>query len=90
MICKLCPEGRRFAGGSVYCLLYGIVIREDHECCREGGKRHDGEFAGELRDGENGAGLSEDSGHAAERMPDVFQRAGERADIFGLEEWPED
>lgn len=41
MICKNCPEGRRFAEGSVYCILYGMIIREEHECKLEGGKRHD-------------------------------------------------
>ena len=41
MICKNCPEGRRFARGSIECLLYGIIINENHKCTREGGKRHD-------------------------------------------------
>ena len=41
MICKNCPEARRFAEESMYCLLYGIIIRENHECTREGGKAHD-------------------------------------------------
>ena len=36
MKCKQCPEGRRFARGSVECLLYGFIIREDHEGTREG------------------------------------------------------
>lgn len=41
MKCKQCPEGRRFARGSVECLLYGFIIREDHEGTREGCKRHE-------------------------------------------------
>ena len=36
MICRNCPEGRRFARGSVECRPYGMIIREDHEGTREG------------------------------------------------------
>ncbi len=36
MICRNCPEGRRYARGSVECLPYGMIIREDHEGTREG------------------------------------------------------
>ena len=43
MKCKQCPEGRRFARGSVECLLYGFIIREDHEGTREGCRRHEGD-----------------------------------------------
>ena len=43
MKCKQCPEGRRFARGSVECLLYGFIIREDHEGTREGCKSHEGD-----------------------------------------------
>ena len=42
MICGRCPEGRRFAQGSTFCVLYGIIISDKHECTLEGGKRHDG------------------------------------------------
>lgn len=48
MKCKECPEGRRFAKGRTYCVLYGMIIRDEHECTREGGRRHDG-------DGDHGA-----------------------------------
>ena len=41
MKCKNCPEGRHHMSGSVYCVLYGIIIQEEHECTREGGRRHD-------------------------------------------------
>ena len=30
MKCGKCPEGRRYAEGSIFCTLYGIIIREDH------------------------------------------------------------
>ena len=32
MKCRNCPEGRRFTAESVYCIRYGMIIREDHEC----------------------------------------------------------
>lgn len=43
MKCRNCPEGRRFAKGSVNCIRYGMIIRENHECGLEGGRRHDGD-----------------------------------------------
>ena len=71
MICRNCPEGRRFAAGSRECLLYGIIIREDHECTREGGKRHD-------RDEDHGseqresAGLFDDGWDAVDRLQGIL------------------
>ena len=41
MTCGRCPEGRRFAQGSTFCVLYGIIISDKHKCTLEGGKRHD-------------------------------------------------
>ena len=52
MICGRCPEGRRFAEGSTYCILYGIIIDHRHECTLEGGKRHDG--SADQREGREG------------------------------------
>ena len=90
MICRECPEGRRYAEGSIFCTWYGIIIRENHECSREGGKRHDGEPGIESRNGTNRAELQQNGGNAAGGMPGVFQSAGERASVFGVEEeWPE-
>ena len=50
MKCKRCPEGRRFARGSVECLLYGMIIREDHEGTREGCLQHDAAGDGSYAD----------------------------------------
>ena len=36
MICKACPAGRRYMSGSIYCMEYGMILNEDHECNREG------------------------------------------------------
>ena len=64
MKCRDCPEGRRFAKGSVKCLPYGMIIREEHECTLEGGKRHD--RAGDHgEDGEGNAEIQKDGCGAA-------------------------
>ena len=52
MKCRECAEGRRFSEGGVWCVQYGIIIREDHECTREGGRRRedgDGDPGGEMQ-----------------------------------------
>lgn len=41
MKCRDCRQGRRFSAGAVNCVLYGMIIREDHECTREGWKLED-------------------------------------------------
>lgn len=41
MKCKNCPEGRRYAAGSILCTWYGMIIREDHECTGEGNSMND-------------------------------------------------
>lgn len=32
MKCTECAEARRFSDGAVYCVQYGMIIREKHEC----------------------------------------------------------
>lgn len=71
MICKNCPEGRRYANGSVNCIMYGIIIREDHECIRTGGKKHE-RYAGDPGDSKSGAELQEDGWELIDSLPDVF------------------
>ena len=64
MKCRECAEGKQYAEGSVWCIKYGIIIREDHECTREGGRlREDG-------DGDQGSevqGKTEDKSGDGER-----------------------
>lgn len=55
MTCGKCPEGRRYAEGSTYCVLYGMIIRDEHECTREGGQRHDRAAEDHGEDGEGTA-----------------------------------
>lgn len=32
VICKKCRESRRYAPGAVYCVKYGMIVRETHSC----------------------------------------------------------
>ena len=50
--------------GSVYCHLYGIIIREEHECTREGGRQRD-RSADHSQGGEDGTEVQTDSGGTA-------------------------
>lgn len=87
MICKECKKAKPFAIGSVYCLLYGIIIDEKHEGNLEGCDR---EY--EYPRGGNGEGteVQGDGGGAAESVPGVVQGPWQRESVFGLgEEWPE-
>lgn len=59
MKCKDCQEARRHMNGSVSCILYGMIIDENHECTREGGKRNDG-AADQRNDGESEDETGED------------------------------
>ena len=38
MKCRECARSRRFAEGALMCVHYGMIIRENHECGREGAK----------------------------------------------------
>ena len=78
MKCKYCPEGRRFASGSVNCLLYGMVIREDHEGTMEGcgGRgKHADEDAGKYGAVEVTARLPEDEWDAVDALPGLLPGA---------------
>lgn len=41
MKCKECRHSRRFAEDAVMCVHYGMIIRADHECTREGQEERD-------------------------------------------------
>jgi hypothetical protein len=44
MKCKDCAEGKRHTRnghGCVQCILYGMILLEDHECTRKGAKRRE-------------------------------------------------
>ena len=74
MKCRRCPEGRRFAAGSVNCILYGMIIREDHEGTREGCLQHDGAEAGSNADNQE-AGIPEERWDDIDRLQGLLQDA---------------
>lgn len=61
MKCIACEHARRFAESGVYCVMYGMIISERHECTRKGGRlredRGDGD-QGEPEIHEDGGGAS--------------------------------
>lgn len=72
----------------MYCLLYGIIIREDHEGNMKGCEEDDGDP--DLRGkGTDGTEIQGQRGNAADELPGVLPEAGERGSIPGMEEEPE-
>ena len=71
MKCRECAYAKRYAEETVLCRLYGMIIREDHECRGKGVERVGGD---EIYDpaGEGEAGLQEDGGGAAGEVPGVL------------------
>ena len=74
MKCKECAEGRRFAKGSIECLRYGMIIREDHEGTRKGCEENERQ----KREDRNGdkymcAELSEDGWPDFDSMPEFLR-----------------
>jgi len=84
MRCGDCPRGRFFAEGSVYCVLYGIIIRADHICRLPGGEK-DGGTEDHRQGGEDETELQKDGGGNAEAVPGVLPGSGERAEVSGVE-----
>lgn len=64
MKCGECVRGRRFAQESVFCVMYGVIISEGHECGLEGGKRHEGADNQREDGGGEAEGAEDDSGAA--------------------------
>ena len=69
----------------MYCLLYGIIIREDHEGNLKGCEEHEGDND-QMRDSRGETELQGQRGNAAEELPGVLQGTGERGSIPGMEE----
>ena len=75
MTCGECPKGRRVARDSVLCTFYGMIIREERNCIREGRGRYDGDGD----HGENGKDeteLSEDGGGTVGEVPGILSGYG--------------
>ena len=43
MRCRECAEAKKYAEGSRYCTQYGIIIRDDHICIRDGHRKREEE-----------------------------------------------
>lgn len=69
MICKRCPEGRKYAEGSVICRFYGMIIRDSHECTLERGKKHE-RNNNYRHEGYNGPTVRENGGYFAGGVPE--------------------
>ena len=87
MICRDCPAGVRVMRNGhkcVHCILYGMILKEDHECQREGWKEY-----GRIKDhGENGEGqaeIQENSRGAAGAVPGILPGSGKRTGLSGVE-----
>ena len=63
MRCRDCAEGKPIGGNGVLCILYGIIISEDHECKQKGARRRERED--NSQPGEGKTELSENGGGAA-------------------------
>ena len=70
MRCRECGYAKKFAEGCALCLLYGMIIREDHICRGKGRERREDERYDPVGEGE--AGLQEDGGGAAGEVPGVL------------------
>ena len=88
MTCKECRKAKRFAPGSMYCLMYGIIIREDHEGNLKGCEDDDGD-PDLCRKSTDGTEIQGQRGGTADELPGVLPEAGERGSIPGMEKEPE-
>lgn len=68
MRCSGCRVARRYAQGAVKCILYGIIISENHECELKGARPRE-EYADNDQLGERESKGAEDDDGAAEPMP---------------------
>jgi hypothetical protein len=87
MKCRECPDGKRFASGSVYCITYGMIIREEYRCLAERRKRHESVGGtADLRHGsEDETGLHTDGSGFAGPVPEFLPGSGERKSLSGME-----
>lgn len=73
MKCRECAEGKRHSRASVFCVQYGIVVRADHECDREGARVRERERdADHFGDSTQQDQLSEDFWPDIDSMPELL------------------
>ena len=84
MRCRDCAEGKPFAAGSYFCVMYGMIVREKDKCTRKGARRR------ERDEGDSGqvpeADPAGDVGRVpAGEVPGVLSGSGEREGFPGME-----
>ena len=84
MKCRECARGKRFAEGSVYCILYGMIIREGHECERAGFLQRGRDEDHGPEDGDE-TGIRQDGGGDPGGVPGILPGSGEREGVPGVE-----
>lgn len=87
MKCRNCPAGRRITRNDhrcVVCIVYGMILKEDHECQREGWRDFErDEDHREERDEKTG--IPEDGGGAAGEMQGFLSGPEERRGFSEME-----
>ena len=75
MICRDCPAGRRITRNDhrcVVCIPYGMILKEDHECQREGWRDFERDEDHRAERGQE-TGLQEDGGGAPGEVREFYQ-----------------
>ena len=79
MICRNCPAAKRTLRNGhrcVMCIVYGMILKEDHNCDREGWEDYVRLY--DLNgDGEEEAGLQVNSNGTAPEVPGFLRGSGE-------------
>ena len=83
MKCEDCRHGKFYAIGAVYCTLYGMIIRAEHECTLEREIWTDEDISD---GGERKTEIHDDGGRAAGEVPGVLSESGERGGFSGVDE----
>lgn len=87
MKCRNCPAGRRITRNDhrcVVCIVYGMILKEDHECQREGWKNYERDEDHRAERGQE-TGLPEDGGGAAGEMQGFLSGPEERGGFSEME-----
>ena len=88
MICRDCPAKRRVKRNDhncVMCMVYGMILKEDHVCDREGWQGYE-RIDNQGDEIDEAAELPEDGGGAAGGGEGVLSESGERESFPGMAE----
>ena len=75
MKCRDCHQAKKIAAGAVLCVIYGMIISEDHECTREGWQIHD-EDDDQRGEGDDETEIQRGRGGAADAGAGVLSGSG--------------